>query len=79
LRELIAGNWINLSTKDPDNGEIFMFERGKGFVQWQAEAKEPPVRANSTDCYHEQTLPVPPMLIKQPLRQAQDSPELLGV
>ena len=79
LRELVAGGWIHLSAKDPDNGEIFIFERGKGFVQWQAEAQEPPVRANSPDCYREQSLPIPPMLIKQPLRQAQDRPGLLGV
>ena len=40
LRELIAGGWIHLSTKDPDSGEIFIFERGAGFVPWQAETKE---------------------------------------
>lgn len=79
LRELIAGEWIHLSTKDPVSGEIFFFERGTGFVPWQAEAKELPVRENSQDCYREQTLPVPPMLIKQPLRQALDRPDLVGV
>jgi len=79
LRELIAGGWLHLSTKDPDSGEIFIFERGAGFVPWQAEAKDLPRRDNSPDCYRDQTLPVPPMLIKQPLRQAQDRPEMLGV
>ncbi len=28
LRELIAGGWVLLSAKDPDTGEIFIFERG---------------------------------------------------
>jgi uncharacterized protein len=79
LRELVAGGWIHLSAKDPDNGEIFIFERGKGFERWKGESKELPVHANSLDCYREQTLPVPPMLIKQQLRHAQDRPELLGV
>ena len=66
LRELIAGNWIQLSTKDPDSGEIFIFEPGTGFVLWQAEAKDLLVCDNSADCYRDQTLPVAPMLIKQP-------------
>ena len=66
LRELIAGGWLHLSTKDPDSGEIFIFERGTGFVPWQAEAKDLPLCDKSPDCYRDQTLPVPPMLIKQP-------------
>jgi uncharacterized protein YbcC (UPF0753/DUF2309 family) len=68
LRELIAGGWILLSTIDPDTGEIFLFERGVGFVPWQAEAKELPVFAKSPDCYRNQTSPVPPALIQQPDR-----------
>ncbi|NOU20759.1 MAG: DUF2309 family protein, partial [Methyloglobulus sp.] len=66
LRELIAGGWILLSVIDPETGEIFVFERGIGFVPWQAEAKELPVFDTSPDCYHGQTLPVPPALIRQP-------------
>ena len=79
LRELIAGGWVHLSAKDPDSGEIFIFERGTGFVPWQAEAKDLPLCDKSPDCYRDQTLPVPPMLIKQALRPAQDRPELLGL
>ncbi|MFI3197238.1 MAG: DUF2309 domain-containing protein [Methylococcaceae bacterium] len=79
LRELIAGGWLNLSSKDPDSGEIFIFERGTGFVVWQAEAKNLPLCDNSQDCYQDQTLPVPPRLIRQPLRQAQDRPEIMGL
>lgn len=66
LQELIAGGWILLRTIDPDSGEIFVFERGVGFVPWQGEAKELPFFAKSTECYHNQSLPVPPVLIKQP-------------
>jgi uncharacterized protein len=66
LRELIAGGWILLSAMDPDTGEIFMFERGVGFVPWQSEVKELSVFAKSTDCYHGQTLPVRTALIQQP-------------
>ncbi len=65
LRELIAGGWILLSVIDPDTGEIFIFERGKGFVSWHSESKELPLFEKSTDCYHNQTLPVAPVLIKQ--------------
>jgi uncharacterized protein YbcC (UPF0753/DUF2309 family) len=66
IRELVAGGWVQLSVKDPDSGEIFLFERGTGFVPWQAKAKDLPVCDNSPDCYQDQTLPVEPMLIKQP-------------
>ncbi|WP_442497808.1 DUF2309 domain-containing protein [Methylobacter sp. sgz302048] len=66
LRELIAGGWVHLSAKDPDSGDIFIFERGTGFVPWRAEAKELPVCASSPDCYRDQTEPVAPVLIKQP-------------
>jgi uncharacterized protein YbcC (UPF0753/DUF2309 family) len=66
LRELIGGGWVHLSAKDPDSGDIFIFERGTGFVPWRAEAKELPVCASSPDCYRDQTEPVAPVLIKQP-------------
>ncbi len=66
LRELIAGGWVHLSAKDPDSEEIFIFERGAGFVPWQAKIEELPVYEKSPDCYRNQTLPVPPALIKQP-------------
>jgi uncharacterized protein YbcC (UPF0753/DUF2309 family) len=87
IRELVAGGWVQLSVKDPDSGEIFIFECDTGFVPWRAEAKDLPVRDNSPDCYRDQTLPVAPVLIKQPLRRnspeqsrrTQDRPEQIGV
>ncbi|AEF98970.1 DUF2309 domain-containing protein [Methylomonas methanica] len=66
LRELIGGGWVHLSSKDPDSGEIFVFRRASGFMPWQAADKPLPLRDNSPDCYREETLPVAPMLIKQP-------------
>jgi hypothetical protein len=71
LRELIGGGWVHLSAKDPDSGEIFVFQRGVGFVSWQPGDIELPLRDNSPDCYRDETQPVAPMLIKQP--------ELMGV
>jgi uncharacterized protein YbcC (UPF0753/DUF2309 family) len=65
IRELVAGSWVHLNAKDPDTGDIFIFECGTGFVPWQAEVKELPVYANSQECYQGQTLPVAPVLIKQ--------------
>lgn len=66
LRELIAGAWLHLSVKDPDSGEIFVFEPDLGFVLWQAEAVELAVCADSPECYRDQTLPVAPVLVRQP-------------
>lgn len=75
IRELVGGGWVQLSAKDPDSGEIFLFQTGAGFVRWQAEAKKLPVRDNSPDCYRDQTLPVAPILIKQPhMERATNSP-----
>jgi uncharacterized protein len=65
LRELIGGGWVHLSAKDPDSGEIFVFQRGVGFVGWQPDNSELPLRDNSPDCYRDETQPVAPMLIKQ--------------
>ena len=66
LRELIGGGWILVSSIDPDTGEIFFFERGVGFVRWDSEKIDLPIVDNSPDCYRGQTLPVAPVLIKQP-------------
>jgi len=79
IRELVAGGWIQLSVKDPDSGEIFLFQSGVGFVGWQAEAKDLPVCDSSPDCYRDQTLPVAPVLIKQPyMKSATDKPSPEG-
>jgi uncharacterized protein YbcC (UPF0753/DUF2309 family) len=68
LAELIGGGWVYLSVKDPDDGTIYTFERGIGFVPWQVGAESLPVFDTSPDCYHGQTQPVSPALIKQPDR-----------
>jgi uncharacterized protein YbcC (UPF0753/DUF2309 family) len=65
LRELISGGWILLSAKDPDSDEIFTFERGVGFVPWQAEAIDLPTCPKSPEYYRGKTLPLPPALIRQ--------------
>lgn len=70
LRELIGGGWAHLCAQDPDNGEIFLFQRGLGFVGWQPLDKELPLRNSSADCYRDEIGPVSPMLIKQPVFSA---------
>jgi uncharacterized protein YbcC (UPF0753/DUF2309 family) len=66
LQELIGGGWVHVCSKDPDSGEIFVFERGIGFVPWQTDSQEIPLRNDSLDCYRDESQPVPAMLIKQP-------------
>jgi len=65
IRELVSGGWILLSAKDPDTGEIFIFERGVGFVPWQADPVELPTCKTWADYYRGETLPLPPALIRQ--------------
>ncbi|MEC4750477.1 DUF2309 domain-containing protein [Methylomicrobium sp. Wu6] len=67
LRELIANGWIHLSSIDPETGEIFMFERGRGFVRWQGGDMPILTVENSQAAYRDQTGPVAPVLIRQPV------------
>ncbi|GDX84860.1 UPF0753 protein [Methylococcaceae bacterium] len=66
LSELIGGGWVHLSAKDPDSEDIFVFERGVGFVRWQAEKQNLPIYEKSSDYYPNHSEPLPPVLIKQP-------------
>ena len=66
LSELIGGGWVHLSAKDPDSEAIFVFERGIGFVQWQAEKQALPIYEKSSNYYSNHSEPLPPVLIKQP-------------
>lgn len=65
LQELVGGGWVHLNCLDPDSGEIFVFERGLGFVRWRPESVELPLRDDSIACYRGSTQAVPPILIKQ--------------
>lgn len=65
LRELIDGGWIHLSAKNPDSSDIYVFERGTGFVLWQADNIELPTYEKSPNCYKDKSEPVAPALIKQ--------------
>ena len=65
LSELIGGGWVHLSAKDPDSEAIFVFERGVGFVRWQAEKHDLPVYEKSSDYYQNHNEPLSPVLIKQ--------------
>ncbi|MDD2761058.1 MAG: DUF2309 domain-containing protein [Methylomonas sp.] len=65
LRELIGGGWVHVCAMDPEDGRLFVFQRGEGFVPWQPQDGEPPLRSDSADCYRDETGPVPPMLISR--------------
>jgi uncharacterized protein YbcC (UPF0753/DUF2309 family) len=66
LQELIGGGWVHLSAKDPDSEDIFVFERGNGFVLWQAEKQDLPLYEKSLDYYRNQSMALSPVLIQQP-------------
>ncbi|MCB1934822.1 MAG: DUF2309 domain-containing protein [Nitrosomonas sp.] len=66
IRELVGGGWILLGTIDPDTGEMYVFERGVGFVPWDPEKRDVPVFENSLSYYQEKHNPLPQILIRQP-------------
>ncbi len=66
IRELVGGGWVQLAAKDPESGELYVFERGQGFVLWQAELTSILTYANSIECYRGQSVPLSPALIEQP-------------
>lgn len=66
IQELVGGGWVLLSSIDPDTGEMYIFERGVGFVPWQAEKKDLPVYEKSPEYYRSHSQPLAPVLIKQP-------------
>ncbi len=66
IQELVGGGWVLLSAIDPDTGEISVFERGIGFVPWQADKREIPEYESSIAYYQDINVPLSPVLIKQP-------------
>ena len=65
LQELIGGGWVHLSAKDPDSEDMFVFERGKGFVLWEAETQNLPLYEKSPAYYQNHSAPLSPVLIQQ--------------
>jgi uncharacterized protein len=65
VRELVAGGWLHLSAKDPDNNDIYVFERSVGFILWQGAAHDLAIHEKSPACYKDKTEPVAPALIRQ--------------
>ncbi|MEY4719465.1 MAG: hypothetical protein RL563_2083 [Pseudomonadota bacterium] len=65
LQELVGGGWVHLSCLEPNSGEIFVFERGQGFIPWHRESQALPMRLSSDDCYRDSVDYVTPMLIQQ--------------
>jgi len=66
LQELIGGGWLLVSVVDPDTGAISVFDPAQGFVPWEPQITELPVRDKSLDCYKGISTPVAPLLIRQP-------------
>ncbi|MCQ8182850.1 DUF2309 domain-containing protein [Methylomonas sp. SURF-1] len=66
LQELVGGGWVHLNALDPDDGRIFVFDRREGFLPWQPEDRELPLRDDSAACYVGQTQAVAPILVRQP-------------
>lgn len=66
LQELIGNGWLILIALDPDNGELHLFDRARGFVAWQAdESRAMPSARDSMDWYRGSVTPLPPALIEK--------------
>ena len=63
LRELIGNGWVHLIAKDPDSGELSIFDPARGFVLWSSPAQPLPERARSGDWYRGHSGPLPPARI----------------
>ena len=67
LQELIGGGWVHLSCKDPETGEIYVFNRKQGFEIWQASEQLMDIKYSSFDCYRGSDQALAPVLIRQPI------------
>lgn len=67
LQELIGGGWVHLSSKDPETGAIYVFNRKLGFEVWRASQKAIEIKENSSDCYRDSNKALEPVLIRQPI------------
>jgi len=66
LQELVGNGWVQLVAKDPDSGEIHLFDPQRGWIPWQASDTPLPRVARSIECYRGQSGPCPPALIAAP-------------
>ncbi|EIC29728.1 MULTISPECIES: DUF2309 domain-containing protein [Methylomicrobium] len=64
LRELIANGWLHLIAIDPESGDVFLFDRDRGFVRWQGDGTLPAAVENSQAAYRGRTGPVAPVLLR---------------
>jgi uncharacterized protein YbcC (UPF0753/DUF2309 family) len=66
IRELVGNRWVQLAAKDPDSGEIHIFEPDKGWLPWRP--PEMPLRRvkRSIECYADQSGPCAPALTAAP-------------
>jgi len=67
LQELVGGGWVHLSSKDPETGVIYVFNRKHGFEVWQASEQAIEIKENSYDCYRNSDQALAPVLIRQPI------------
>ena len=72
LQELIGNGWVLLAALDPQSGAIDLFDPATGWQPWTvADAGSPalPERERSADWFGGHREPLPPALLRRPLRQ----------
>jgi len=65
LQELVGKGWLLLSAKDPESGEISVFQPEKGWIPWEAPAQDIPEVQHSDQWYTGHIGPLSPALIQE--------------
>ena len=66
LQELVGKGWLLLNAKDPDSGEIHVFEPARGWVKWEPKAETLPKVQRSPEWYRGHSGPLWPTLVAVP-------------
>lgn len=64
LQELIGNGWLLVSAKDPETGEISVFNPAKGWIPWHGDPETIATTGCSSDWYRGHMEPLSPALIQ---------------
>jgi len=71
LQELIGNGWIVLAAQDPQSAALHLFDPARGWQAWQPPLGQAELTTvdRSADWFAGHRQPLPPALLRRPLRQ----------